>query len=714
MKNCFTHILLLGLGGLMVASCSQDLLVDDSAGFGHSQTQKIEFGLSLAEGMTKGAKAQGNSFVPGDDFMVEGFQKFANVTDRLFQHEVVTYNGSEWGYGDPKYFVNGSKYDYYAAFPARVGFEFSEATRMYSIADFTVQAKPEDQIDLMIAQSKIDYEFSVVDLSFEHILSNVNFYFKASNDLYLRGIVGFEVLSFDVDGIVGKGSFQQTSWKGNSAGGVWTVDPTVKYDLPVVENVYSRGSRTDLVTNLLMIPQTVSDDAVIKIIYRIIYNDGTSTVFEKDVPFANIAGIRNGKDDVKIAQWIQRNRYNYILSVNPGKNENNGDTSIPNGTITTDSNDPEHPTNVDIIPVDTDGDGKPDEYWVDEDRNGTPDYPLVWDDPDGDGIENLYPDHDGDGIPDFRDDDDPHTGDTDGDGVPDDLWVDTDGDGQADTEISRTKVPGDIDPDIPVTPTKPVVDYNGGVGGYGVPDSYLVKDENGDYWVDTNGDGKGDIKILWKDIDGDGLEEGIADRNGDGKLTEEDSYDEDYRDYLGNASEFDVVLIDTDGDGKAETELERPVGGDPDPEIPVTPTKPVIDYNGGEGGYGTPDSYLVQDENGDLWIDTDGDGKGDIPIIWVDIDGDGMLEGIADRDGDGQLTDADIYDGDGKDYKGDDSKYDVILVDKDGDGIAESELERPYEYGDDPVIPQYPILIDFSASVEEWVDNYDADVNIKQ
>lgn len=695
---------LLVAGSMLFAGCSQDVLIDDSVGGYKTGSQKIEFGLSLAESMTRSSRGVGNSFVAGDAFVVEGFQNFAQGTDRIFDHEVVTFNGTEWLYGDVKYFVSGSTYDYYAVFPAGQAFVFDEAIHTYSIADFTVASDPEDQVDLMIAERKSGYEFNVVELVFEHILSNVNFYFKAADDLFLKGVVGFEIVSFDVDGIVGKGSYNQTGWSENRSVGSWTPDQAVLYDLPEVSGIESRGAKTSVATDLLMIPQTVSKDVVVNIVYRLMYSDGTSTRFEASARLAGLHGKKNGRYDTVIDSWQPKNRYNYVFAIHPGKNDTGGTTSQPNGTITTDSDDTERVADVDVVIVDTDGDGRPDEYWVDEDCDGTPDYQLVWADPDGDGVENLFPDRDGDGNPDGTD--------TDGDGLPDDLWVDADGDGKAETEIERIPGMGEIDPNIPISPSKPVIDYDGGQNGYGNPDAYIVVDGDGNYWIDTDRDGKGDIPILWKDIDGDGKLEGVADRNADGELTEEDSYDDDWRDYQGNVSELDVIMYDADGDGIAESELERDdMDSKLNPDVPILPSGPIIDYDGALVGYISPYAQLVEDENGNLWIDVDGDGIGDIAVLWKDIDADGMLEGIADRDGDGILTENDTYDGDGKDYKGNDNAYDVIMVDIDGDGIAEAELERSAQVVN-PTIPQYSLVIEFSASVEEWTDFYDGNVNV--
>ncbi|OPZ47676.1 MAG: hypothetical protein BWY95_01324 [Bacteroidetes bacterium ADurb.BinA104] len=252
------------------------------------------------------------------------------------------------------------------------------------------------------------------------------------------------------------------------------------------------------------------------------------------------------------------------------------------------------------------------------------------------------------------------------------------------------------------------------MGGYQTPDAYLVKDANDDYWVDTDNDGTGDIKILWKDIDGDGKLEGVADKNGDGILDVTDTYDGDGKDYNDNPNDFDVIMVDTNGDGYAESELERTIPDDIiDDEIPTDPTDPdypaapFIDYNGGVDGYQTPDAYLVEDANGDFWIDTDNDGTGDIKVLWEDIDGDGKLEGVADKDGDGILTANDSYDNDNVDYNGNPNAYDVIMVDKDGDGTAETELEKPK-----PAVPEVPVYdntIEFSAVVIDWSDDYDAE-----
>lgn len=703
---------------VIVVGCGQDILVDNgSKNNGGIDDKAIQFGLSLTDAMTKASKAPGNSFVEGDAFAVDAFQTTGGSTMRLFNKQTVSFDGTEWSYSPIRYWNIGSMYDFYAMYPSSQSYLFVEDTKHYIINNFTVADKAADQVDLMIAQQKVNASpFNEIDFVFNHLLSNVNFYLKASNNMNLFKIESIEIVSFNVSGLKSKGSFMQTGWDSNDVAlGSWDVDDASAYNMPEAKGMKTVTETTGIVTDLLMMPQTISDDAVITVSYKINYSDGTSSLFNKSTKLANIAGKRNGTDDVEIAKWDIRNRYNYYLTVNPSTNENGGDTGKPNGSITSDDNDEERPSGVDIVTVDTDDDGEPDEYWVDENRDGTPDYPLVWDDPNGDGTEELYPDHDGDGIPDYRDDDDPHLGDNDGDGTPDDLWIDTDGDGEADAEVTRK--PEVKDPVIPESVVEPVpyVDYNGGVNEYKFAESYLMGPDNrGDYWIDVDGNGTQDILVVWKDIDGDDLLEGIADRNEDCLATADDNYDGDAKDYLGGYNLFDAVLVYVNGEWK---ELEKKVNGQIDSDIPTNPEEyptqelPQIDFNGGVDGYDTPSAWIVgPDENGDYMIDTDGDGKGDVAIIWQDIDGDGKLEAVADKDGDGKLTEADTYDGDGKDYNGNDNQFDVIKAyDKESDSYVELEREVVIQ---NPVIPEYKLAVEFSAVVEDWVDEYNSDIVI--
>ena len=123
----------------------------------------------------------------------------------------------------------------------------------------------------------------------------------------------------------------------------------------------------------------------------------------------------------------------------------------------------------------------------------------------------------------------------------------------------------------------------------------------------------------------------------------------------------------------------------------------------------------MQDGNGNfIGVDIDGDGQADYPLAWEDIDGDGKDEGGIDRDGDGHIDNVDgenvnhadpsspaygsVTDGNANNPGG----GDVILIDMDGDGICETQLENPLPIS---------TAIEFSAEIEEWEGTYDAVVD---
>ena len=603
MKKYF--ILLLVTAAMLSQACQDnDLLYDFDNSPGNSQT--IEFG-NYVSGITRASRIPGNSFVNGDKMQVYGFQTVDGATSQIFKDQLVsTADGITWSYTPKKYWNNGSVYDFYAIFPYDVANNsFDNTDRKFSVNDFTVADVTANQVDIMIAKQITNrVAQNMVNFEFNHILSNVNFYVKTATSFDTGGITSVKVLEFDVTGLYSTGDFVQSGWNGNNMfEGAWTADNTSSYNMPMVTNVtYTINDPSEpLIEDLLLLPQTINDNAQIYVKYMLNYSDGTKAVFKRTADLNKIVGTKKSSPgtQVTLSKWDPNYRYNYTIAVDPSKNENAGDT----------------------IPTDP------------------------------------------------------------------------------------------TDPDYPATP---FIDYNGGVGGYQTPDAYLVKDANDDYWVDTDNDGTGDIKILWKDIDGDGKLEGVADKNGDGILDVTDTYDGDGKDYNDNPNDFDVIMVDTNGDGYAESELERTIPDDIiDDEIPTDPTDPdypaapFIDYNGGVDGYQTPDAYLVEDANGDFWIDTDNDGTGDIKVLWEDIDGDGKLEGVADKDGDGILTANDSYDNDNVDYNGNPNAYDVIMVDKDGDGTAETELEKPK-----PAVPEVPVYdntIEFSAVVIDWSDDYDAE-----
>jgi len=600
-------------------ACSNESVLVDNVST-PKNTSKIEFGISLPENAVRSSIVK--NFSAGAIMAVDGFQMIDGDVNRIFSNQSVTLgeDGQTWTYANTKYWSAGSTYDFYAMYPYDQTHTFNADSRLYTISEFVVEENTADQVDVMIAARKTGYPpHGTVDFVFGHLLSNVNFYFKSADSFSSAGFSSIDILSFQVSNLYKKGSYVQTGWSdANATVGSWNVDKNVVYSIPEVSGLTYSGTTVNLATDMLLMPQEISDDATVRIKYRLNYEDGSSTTFVKETMLASVVGVSQSDNTSSvIGSWYPKYRYNYTLIVDPTK------STLFNGSIGHDKDKPgadDKPVNVSIIQVpDTDGDGQ-DEYWVDEDNDGSKDYPLVWYDEDGDGVEHLYPDHDGDGIPDYLEDDDndgtPNIDDpdnqddydSDGDGKPDTVWTDTDGDGNAETLIERdVPVTGPVDSSIPADPSdddypeEAFIDYDGAIDGYNNPTAWLIQ-----------------------------------------------------------------VTEDTDGDGVDDTET--------------------------------------------WWVDTDGDGTGDIQILWKDVDGDGKLEGIADTDGDGVITDKDCLDGDGLDYNGDNNYYDVIMVDKDGDGVAETELERALTVND-PEIVSLDNSIKFSATVSDWAETYDANIS---
>ena len=587
-------ILLAGAAMMMMFQACQESTTLNGIESKKDSSSEIQFS-NYVTGLTRASKATGASFENGDKMEVYGFQALDNSEEALlFNKQLVTNNGGEiWSYSPVKYWEKNSTYDFYAVYPYSDINSFNQSTKLFSISNFTVQDNASDQIDLMIAKKISGHlPYNVVQFEFNHILSNVNFYVKTASEFNTTGIASVKVTSFDVTGLYSKGSFAQSGWNSNNVfTGLWTADETSVYDMPKVTNaVYTIGSTTaqTLTDDLLLLPQNINDNAQISITFQLVYEDGSVSVFSRSIALNKIVGSKasDPTQSVTLAKWEPNYRYNYTISVNPSITQQGGQhLPIANPDHDQDdyaNQDPANPIgpNVNIIQVDNDGDGVTDEWWIDEDLDDVKDYPIIWQDIDNDGKEEGLPDRDNDGQPD----------DSDGDGNPDVIWMDKDNDGAVETELEREKTTPS-DPGLPSDPTDPTypdtayVDYDGAAGeGYMKPTSWLISNTDGDYWVDTDHDGQADITVLWKDIDGDGKLEGIADKDGDGVLTAADTYDNDGKDYLGNDNQYDVILYahvinNTDGSQDYEKdadgnivwyELEKDSG---EPEIPEVTTE---------------------------------------------------------------------------------------------------------------------------------------------
>ena len=272
---------------LTLAGCTKDeVLVDNSKELA-TNAYKIRLGEAVADNAIRASKqssTHGTGFEAGDAMGVYGFQfNPDNSVDVVFSNTPVTkQSNGEWTYEETKYRNPGSTYEFYGIYPqGTAGYTFDNDTKYFTVSDFTVANAKDDQVDVMIAKKNDTDPVNTVDMVFNHLLSNVNFYFKVQNKFNNSGIVSYEVVNFDVTGLKSKGTYTQTGFDSNqSAVGNWTVDDASVYTYPAVTSgSITKGQTLSLGDDLLLMPQAIADDATVSLTYRIVYNDGTSSSF---------------------------------------------------------------------------------------------------------------------------------------------------------------------------------------------------------------------------------------------------------------------------------------------------------------------------------------------------------------------------------------------------------------------------------------------------
>jgi hypothetical protein len=356
-------------------------------------------------------------------------------------------------------------------------------------------------------------------------------------------------------------------------------------------------------------------------------------------------------------------------------------------------------------PVDSDGDGIPDQIEgddsIDTDKDGTPDYLDL--DSDNDGILDETEgslDQDGDGLPNYRDLDSDADGipdkveginDADGDGVPNYLDEDSDDDGIPD------KVEGVNDPDKDGTP------------------NYLDRDSDGDSILDVvegsqDSDGDGTPNFLDLDSDGDGLldsYETSVDTDSDGipDFLDTDSDNDSVPDVIEGSVDSDKDGTpdfrdhDSDGDGISDiTEGSADTDGDNIPDrLDLDSDNDCI----ADSKEGVPDwrNYNVTScttmSSSDT-KDSDGDGLSDAYEGNTDVDGDGIPNYLdLDSDGDG-IPDAT----EGSFDQDDDLVPNFLDPDSDGDGIPDKD--EGVDDADKDGIPNY---LDLDSDGDQILDS---------
>ncbi len=470
---------------LLMAGCSESAMLDGINENTKDYSKLIEFASTFVENQTRTSLKVGQTFPAGSKMAVYGFQITDNAEEVLFDNQMVECTDGEagvWTYSPKKPWNRESTYEFYGFYPYSEDglYEFNAEKKLISIESYTVKDAITEQEDLMIAQRNYANPFNTVHTNFNHILSNVNFYAKVAPNVDMTGISSIDILNLDVQGIANSGSYTQSGWANNHVPvGKWSIKEGTYYDFPGISNTTMSltTERKDVAVDMLLMPQILffheyadKKDPVLTVVYKISYDDGTSATMEKEVRLSSIKGVKTKSDtneSLPIYEWLPNNKYNYIVAINPEQTtrkwgtdwdgSNGGGDKVPNEES---SYNPDTP-NVIVV-------------WEDKNENGQVDdgeiteYPLAWEDIDGDGMLEGGIDTDGDGQIDDVDKDngcvsvekdsnstDSNPTDGDRENNPDDkdailVYVDTDGDGEPDDWRQLEK-----DPDTGVvTPEK--------------------------------------------------------------------------------------------------------------------------------------------------------------------------------------------------------------------------------------------------------------------
>lgn len=502
MKKSF---LLAGAAMMVLASCSNEVLIDDPVNPVYDN--EINFCTFNESGSaTRASKQAGYTFNVGEKISVYGYEINDSAENQIFDNQMVENTagntGDKWAYSPKKYWQSGNTYEFYAAYPYEQGFKFDSTKKQFSLANFTVNNDTAKQIDLMIAERNLASPNKIVEFRFHHILSNVNFLARVSSDVNPEEITSVDIIKFDVKGLLNTGSYAQTetAWTANhQADGFWTVkapkqgegNPSDYYKFPAISGGQATALKvgngypvTPLATDMLLMPQKLfylnqdgyraEQDPTIEVEFKVSYSDNTYQIFKRSLRLSSVLAYQKKtlNDDGSyttttvnepIYEWLPNYKYVYTVAFNPAKTTRIWDSDSDGGLGSTDdekANEKEGGSkyNIDtpnVIQVleDTDGDGTPDTYV---------EYPVVWEDIDGDGKLEGGVDKDGDGKIDNVDGDnttkwggDDTYDPTDGDDVnnPDGkdvilVFVDTDGDGEPDDwrQLEKDPETGEIIP----------------------------------------------------------------------------------------------------------------------------------------------------------------------------------------------------------------------------------------------------------------------------
>lgn len=322
---------MMAIAATMFAACSQTEVIDEVVD--NSTPKAIGF-TTYAEGQTRAENSQGNyTWALENHHKTFNVWAYKNVSDtKVFNGDVVTHNGTDWGYDNTRYWDKAAtNYEFYAAAPN--GFNWVLNTKSNNVQNddyFTLEDyelvgdnfnttkftdTPTESFitlttdkDLMIADKKNVANanfYKDVQLQFIHILSRLNVTIKKEG---LEDDDKVHLVSLEVYNLNNKGNFEETEIANNTQGHIrWSTNRTTSINYRYVGNEEVETT-SKYAIQALVLPQEVAFESVrldgdgitlknskpfIKIVYTITSGTNVET-FAAYYNLANAFGVTAG------------------------------------------------------------------------------------------------------------------------------------------------------------------------------------------------------------------------------------------------------------------------------------------------------------------------------------------------------------------------------------------------------------------------------------
>lgn len=225
------------------------------------------------------AAVEGSALPSGSSFSVWGWYGTGNeINKNVFDGNTVRESGGTWGYtGGTQYWIPGMTYNFYGVYPASYG--SCNNSGVITVDNFDCS----NAVDLMTATATglLGDAAPTVAMEFQHLLSKVNIVATVEGGSCI-------VTSVTFSGMATKGNYKSTvGWTGTTTGYFTSNKEKILNTIGV-----------DLLDDLLLIPQTVTDQFKIMVSYTL---DGVQMSQEIALPNS-------------ISQWDAGQSYKYTLT----------------------------------------------------------------------------------------------------------------------------------------------------------------------------------------------------------------------------------------------------------------------------------------------------------------------------------------------------------------------------------------------------------------